>query len=101
MTSTSERHYKWGDYHYYLWKNDEIWIFNLATQDTKYETKLEYVEQVFKRLASNWKKEGIISIAMPRIASGLGGLDWHDVRQVIKNQIGHISIPVTIYKESI
>ena len=37
--------------------------------------------------------------SMPRIAAGLGGLDWQDVRLLIRNILGPIGIPVYVYEE--
>ena len=41
--------------------------------------------------------EGFESLALPRLATGVGGLDWQDVRQLIDNQLGGLTIPVYLY----
>jgi predicted NAD-dependent protein-ADP-ribosyltransferase YbiA (DUF1768 family) len=43
--------------------------------------------------------EGITSLAMPRIASGLGGLEWRDVKRLIREILGPLTIPVLVYEE--
>ena len=37
------------------------------------------------------------SIALPRIATGGGDLEWDDVRLLIENSLGDLAIPVYIY----
>jgi O-acetyl-ADP-ribose deacetylase (regulator of RNase III) len=37
------------------------------------------------------------SIAMPKIASGEGGLDWHEVCGKLDSQLGELLIPLYVY----
>ena len=39
----------------------------------------------------------VVSIALPRLACGLTGLDWNEVKPLIENQLGDLGIPVYIY----
>jgi O-acetyl-ADP-ribose deacetylase (regulator of RNase III) len=42
--------------------------------------------------------EGFKSIALPRLASGVGGLDWQEVvRPLITNHLGDLDIPIYLY----
>jgi O-acetyl-ADP-ribose deacetylase (regulator of RNase III) len=41
--------------------------------------------------------EGFTSIALPRLASGVGALTWDDVLPVIEERLGGLSIPVFVY----
>ncbi|MCX7101871.1 MAG: hypothetical protein NTX38_10390 [Methylobacter sp.] len=41
--------------------------------------------------------EKFTSIALPRIATGVGDLDWDDVLPLIENRLGGLAIPVYIY----
>ena len=43
--------------------------------------------------------EGFTSIALPRLATGVGGLAWDDVRPVIHDRLGALAIPVIVYAE--
>ena len=45
------------------------------------------------------ENEGFTSIALPRLATGVGGLDWKEVRGLIENQLSDLDIPVHIYAE--
>ena len=41
--------------------------------------------------------EKFTSIALPRIATGVGDLDWDDVLPLIENSLGGLAIPVYVY----
>jgi O-acetyl-ADP-ribose deacetylase (regulator of RNase III) len=43
------------------------------------------------------EREGFTSVALPRLATGVGGLDWRDVRPLILNHLGDLDIPVYVY----
>lgn len=43
--------------------------------------------------------EGFTSIALPRLATGVGGLDWEEVWPVVEHRLGSLSIPVFVYSE--
>jgi O-acetyl-ADP-ribose deacetylase (regulator of RNase III) len=42
-------------------------------------------------------KEGFGSLALPRLATGVGGLDWSEVKPLIASQLGDLDIPVFVY----
>jgi O-acetyl-ADP-ribose deacetylase (regulator of RNase III) len=37
---------------------------------------------------------GIDRLALPRLATGVGGLDWNDVLPLIVQHLGDLSIPI-------
>jgi len=41
--------------------------------------------------------EKFTSIALPRLATGVGGLDWRDVQPLIAQHLGDLQIPVIVY----
>ena len=41
--------------------------------------------------------EKISSLALPRLATGVGGLDWEQVEPLIQQHLGSLRIPVFIY----
>ena len=43
------------------------------------------------------EEEGFKSLALPRLATGVGGLDRDEVRQLIENQLGDLDIPIYLY----
>jgi O-acetyl-ADP-ribose deacetylase (regulator of RNase III) len=42
--------------------------------------------------------ERLASVALPRLATGVGGLKWEDVRPLIVNQLGDIDANVYVYR---
>lgn len=81
-------------------------IVNLLTQEGSNghaahpgRATLKHVRDSLKALAKMAKKEGFGSIALPRLATGVGGLEWKDVLPVIEEQLGGLGIPVVIYSE--
>ena len=83
---------------------DKRRIFNLLTQEAAPTpgghpgaATLPYVNRCLRLLARKVEEEQIASLALPRLATGVGGLDWNDVRPLIVDRLGKLDIPVYIY----
>ena len=81
-------------------------VVNLVTQEGGYEhgarpgkATLKYVRDSLKALIKIIKKEAIISIALPKLATGVGGLEWDDVLPIIEEKLGGLEIPVYLYTD--
>jgi O-acetyl-ADP-ribose deacetylase (regulator of RNase III) len=59
-------------------------------------SKIGDIELGLNALAQNIKEKGIRSIAIPPLGSGLGGLAWADVRQLIEEKLTNLD-DVSIY----
>ncbi|NKB33077.1 MAG: Appr-1-p processing protein [Pseudomonadales bacterium] len=55
------------------------------------------LNRAFRRLSKLVTDERFKSIAMPKIASGKGALDWHEVQGMMDSQLGELLIPLFIY----
>lgn len=55
------------------------------------------VNLALRNLRTLIEDEGIQSVALPRLATGVGGLDWEEVQPLIENHLGDLSIPVYLY----
>jgi len=83
---------------------DRFRIFNLMTQEPA-ETHdgrpgratVQNVNHCLKNLEKMIKEEGITSLAMPKLATGYGALEWEDVLPEIKSRLGNLDIPIYIY----
>ena len=81
-------------------------IINLITQDMLDQGKasrpdkatLMHVEHTLKALAKYCHAEDIKSLALPRLATGVGGLHWADVKPLIQMHLSEMGIPVVIYE---
>lgn len=65
-----------------------LWIFNLATKDHwRDPSRLEWVDYSMSRLGTALERYGIRSIAIPKLGSGLGGLEWAEVRDLMEKHL--------------
>ena len=89
----------------WMWGGPEnVRVVNLITQEGGYgqgarpgRATLKSVGDALKALVKMVPKEGFTSIALPRLATGVGGLDWDDVWPVIESRLGELEIPVYVY----
>ncbi len=84
---------------------DGIRLVALFTQEAAYEhgakpgkANTSNVNHALKALASECKKEGWTSLALPRLATGVGGLDWNEVKPLIEHHLADLGIPVIVYE---
>ena len=59
---------------------------------------LPYVRHSLKELRKEAEKQGFKSIALPKIATGVGGLEWDDVKPLIEENFSDSAIPVYVYE---
>lgn len=60
------------------------------------DSKLEWIIEGLERIASDYKKYSITSIAIPAIGCGKGNLDWTDVHPLIRDILGPSELQVGI-----
>lgn len=98
-----ERHPKPGSA--WMWGGvDGVRVVNLLTQDGGYEhgsrpgkSSVSNVRHSLHALKKLISKENFSSIALPRLATGVGGLDWDQVAPLIEKELGDLEIPVYVY----
>ncbi|SDN12051.1 macro domain-containing protein [Pseudomonas jinjuensis] len=81
-------------------------IVNLLTQDMQgsgrsakpAKATLENVGHCLRELAKFVQSEKVNSVALPCLATGVGGLDWKDVRPLVEKHLGGLGIPVILYE---
>lgn len=76
------------------------WIINFPTKEHwRGKSRMEYIEAGMDALVEEIRERGIRSIAIPPLGSGLGGLDWRQVRPVIECGLSEVpSVDATIYE---
>jgi O-acetyl-ADP-ribose deacetylase (regulator of RNase III) len=105
------RHYSHGTHP----KPGEIWswggvggvrIYCLMTQEGDHghgsrpgRASIPNVNHALKRLRHELERDGIRSVALPKLATGVGGLEWSDVKPLIHQHLGDLGIPVFVYTE--
>ena len=86
----------------WLWKAESgPWVFNLGTQEGYWRARASYeaIETALGRMRQKANREGITSIAIPRIGVGYGGLSWKKVRAIIEKVLGSWKGTVYVYEE--
>lgn len=88
----------------WLWAGPERVIINLMTQDPAPNNKAhpgkattQNINHALKQLRRILDKEGIESVALPRLATGVGGLEWGEVEPLVEKYLGDLEIPVIVY----
>jgi O-acetyl-ADP-ribose deacetylase (regulator of RNase III) len=86
----------------WIWSGVEHRIVNLFTQEAPQtdrahpgKASLANVNHALKELAHLITVERVESVAMPRLATGVGGLDWEEVKPLIYKHLD--SLPVKVY----
>lgn len=82
----------------YLESGTTPWVLNLATQADLGGAEIGSVESCLHWVAREHATQGITSLAMPRIAAGLGGLTWESVRPLIDEVLGPLDLPVLVFE---
>ncbi len=59
--------------------------------------RAEHVDRALRELRYLLESELFASLALPRLATGAGGLDWHVVRPLIEYHLGELALPIYIY----
>jgi O-acetyl-ADP-ribose deacetylase (regulator of RNase III) len=79
-------------------------IVNLLTQEAAYghgekpgHATTAHVNHALRELRKLADSEKFSSLALPRLATGVGGLDWDDVYPLIRQHLGDLAIPVYVY----
>ncbi len=84
---------------YFLWTQSDPWVLNLATQAELAGASRPFVRDALSLLAARYEAEGITSLALPRIAAGLGGLSWGEVKSLLDEIFADLPLPVFVYQE--
>lgn len=56
------------------------------------------VNHALKALAQEARNEGWKQLALPRLATGIGGLAWDDVKPLIEKQLGDLDSEVLVFE---
>jgi O-acetyl-ADP-ribose deacetylase (regulator of RNase III) len=81
-------------------------IINLMTQEPVESKKggghpgkatLSNMAKCLKNLHQLAKSENIKNMAMPKLATGVGGLDWNDVKSLIEKEFSDSEVEIIVY----
>lgn len=82
-------------------------IINLLTQEGSEghrpasggKATLSHVAHCLKALHKEVLDNAFTSVALPRLATGAGGLEWKDVEPLIHEHLSDLNIPIIIYDQ--
>ncbi|MCD8566739.1 MAG: macro domain-containing protein [Alphaproteobacteria bacterium] len=81
----------------WLWGGADGVIINLMTQEAAADEKAHpgkatshNVSHALKELRKIIEAEGLKSVALPRLATGVGGMDWAEVEGLVKEHLGDL-----------
>jgi O-acetyl-ADP-ribose deacetylase (regulator of RNase III) len=79
-------------------------VVNLLTQEAAYNhgqkpgrATTAHVNHALKELHKLIESEQFSSVALPRLSTGVGGLEWDEVYPLIQQHLGGLTIPVYVY----
>lgn len=79
-------------------------IISLYTQDSAAahgshpgKAHPQFVNHALRNLRKLVETEKITSLALPRLATGVGGLEWKEVSPLIAHYLGDLPIPIFVY----
>lgn len=85
-------------------RRGSVKIVNLMTQEPADHGRghpgkatVSHVGHALKALGDVARKEGYASLALPRLATGVGGLEWAEVKPLVERHLGDLGIPVLVY----
>lgn len=87
----------------WFWGGSEgMQLYSLFTQIGEAEerpnpAKLEHVNHALRALRKAIEDDNIKSIALPRLATGVGRLDWDEVKPLIENHLGDLGCDIILY----
>ena len=80
-------------------------VINLITQEGGYEhgskprqASVSSVNHALRALRKIIADEELASIALPRLATGVGGLDWAEVQPLIRQQLADSDADIYVYQ---
>ncbi len=81
-------------------------IVNLLTQEPAPDKRAhpgkattQNVSKALRSFRNLIEDEAFTSIALPRLATGVGGLQWNAVSELIDQHLGDLDIPIFVYTE--
>ncbi len=88
----------------WAWGGFNARVFCLMTQEGDHshgnkpsQATTANVNHCLRRLQHELEKGEIKSLALPRLATGVGGLAWAEVLPLIQSHLGSLNIPVFVY----
>lgn len=84
----------------FVYKEDAFTVFDIGTQISwGVKAEISAIEIGLSSMLELAKTYGVTKIGLPRLGAGLGGLDWKDVKPVVKRICEPSDIEVIVFEE--
>ena len=81
----------------YYKNEDGSMIVNFPTKwHFKYPSKLIWIEQGLQDFVKTYRKNGITSVAFPKLGTSNGGLNWNEVKLLMEKYLSNLDMDVYI-----
>lgn len=88
----------------WMWHGPGVHVANLFTQEPAFDhgskpgvAHIEFVHHSLRALHAEIEKEKYTSLALPKLATGVGRLAWAEVKALIEKDLGDLKIPIYLY----
>lgn len=82
----------------WMWENASgVDVINLIAHGESRNASLASLDQSLAALAKLVQQKGLKSLAVPKVGTDIGDLDWRDVKPLIQKHLGGLNIPVYLY----
>jgi len=83
----------------HVWQNNDIIIINFPTKiHWKNPSKYEYIEKGLMWLRGYLSDKENLTLTLPALGCGYGGLEWKKVKDIINNYLSEISINIFAFE---
>lgn len=85
-----------------VWNEDDAVVYTMAIQEHwKQRAKLAALARALRRTVALAENAGVERIGLPRIGSGLGGLDWGRVRGILDEVGAETKVTLVVFEQFI
>jgi O-acetyl-ADP-ribose deacetylase (regulator of RNase III) len=86
----------------FVWSEGDETVYNLAIQaHWKEKAKIAALSKALRRMIELATASGIEQIGLPRIGTGLGGLDWPRVKKVLSDVGAETTVTLVAFEQFI
>lgn len=80
------------------WENSSgVNVLNLVTHGDSVKASLSSLDKSLAKLSVLVKDKELKTLAIPKVGTDVGDLDWRDVKPLIEKHLGGLGIPVYLY----
>lgn len=96
----ADKRFKLGDV--FVWTEENVTVYNIGIQEHwKAKATLAALKRGVSKMLELASAAGVKKIGLPRIGTGLGGLDWQRVKSVLSEAAGSSPIELVVFEQFI